>query len=108
MAAYYELNKILKSKEDGISIKKVKQPHLTDVLNKLSKEELIHIITDITDNDIALRNNLLLMYSKIPGLGNVTLQDILFNAIIRNWLGVNSKVLMNMHYCYVCFYINKD
>ncbi len=64
VAAYYELNKILKCKEDCINIKKEKQPSLIDVLDKLSKEELVNLIIKITNNDMVLKNNILLLYSK--------------------------------------------
>ncbi|MCG7336612.1 hypothetical protein MHZ95_15180 [Sporosarcina sp. ACRSM] len=65
-AVFYELFKIL-HEESGERISmngREKQPELRDVLEGLSKEELVEIIMEFAGNDAILKSRLLLKYSK--------------------------------------------
>lgn len=89
VAAYFKLLEIINSKDNNLSAKKEDNKHLEikEVLNNLSKEELIKIIIDITQRDTTLKNSLIVKYSK----GNKT-QEIekckrLMESIVRKYTG---------------------
>lgn len=92
VASYYELSKIINSKEAEIDIKNKRHPSLIDVLNKLSKEELIEIITDITQNDTVLKNNLLLMYSQDSYEQEIEKAEKLINSIVNKYVKRNGYI----------------
>ena len=85
VAAYFELSDML----NNVSKKKEiqKQLSINEVLNSLSKEELISILVDITRKDVIVKNSIILRYSK----GNAT-QELekcrnLMNSIIKKYIG---------------------
>lgn len=92
VAAYYEINKIIKSEGKDRNIKKEKQPDLAEVLNRLSKEELINLIIDITKNDMVLKNNLLLMYSKDNYEQELEKCKRLISSIVYKYLNRNGYI----------------
>ncbi|WP_071458625.1 SWIM zinc finger family protein [Bacillus massilinigeriensis] len=70
VAAFFELLEIIGGKHNELAVKEeaVHQPSIKEVLNALSREELIDIMLDLTQSDKTLKNSLILRYSK----GNVT------------------------------------
>ncbi|MDD4089291.1 MAG: hypothetical protein PHP29_06340 [Tissierellia bacterium] len=98
VASYYELNKILKCKEDGINNKKEKQPSLIDVLNKLSKEELVNLIIEITNSDMVLKNNILLLYSKDSYEQEIEKCERLICSIVNKYSRKNGYIEYNETY----------
>lgn len=74
------------------NIKKGKHPDLPEVLNMLSKEELINLIIDITKNDMVLRNNLLLMYSKDNYEQEIEKCKRLISSIVYKYLNRNGYI----------------
>ena len=98
VAAYYELNKILKCKETGLSIKKEKQPSLIDVLNKLSKEELVNLIIEITNSDMVLKNNILLLYSEDSYEQEIEKCERLIYSIVNKYSRKNGYIEYNETY----------
>ena len=89
VAAYFELSDMLNMVNKNNESKKdvQKQPSIKEVLNSLSKEELIGIIVDITKKDSTLKNSIILRYSK----GNHT-QELekcknLMDSIVRKYIG---------------------
>lgn len=98
VAAYYELNKILKCKEAGLSIKKEKQPSLIDVLNKLSKEELVNLIIEITNSDMVLKNNILLLYSEDSYEQEIEKCERLIYSIVNKYSRKNGYIEYNETY----------
>ncbi|AWZ48605.1 hypothetical protein C3495_07135 [Clostridiaceae bacterium 14S0207] len=63
VAAYFELLEISNNK---LTLKNqvTKLPEINEVLNTLSKENLIKIIIELTESNTTLKNNLILRYSK--------------------------------------------
>ena len=98
VATYYELNKILKCKETGLSIKKEKQPSLIDVLNKLSKEELVNLIIEITNSDMVLKNNILLLYSEDSYEQEIEKCERLIYSIVNKYSRKNGYIEYNETY----------
>jgi len=92
VATYYELNKKLKFKEGTIDIKKNKEPSLTDVLNKLSKKELVDLIIDIASIDKVLKNNILLMYSKDSYEQEIEKCERLLSSIVNKYTKKNGYI----------------
>jgi Uncharacterized conserved protein len=66
VAVYYELRDILngENNRDVLIEQAVKHPDLKEVLNALSKAQLVKIITEITKQDIVLKNSLIFKYSQ--------------------------------------------
>lgn len=89
VAAYFELFVILNSKDSGTSGKKdvVKQPEIKEVLNNLSKEELIRIIIDIAKKDITLKNSLIVKYSNADDGQELEKCKKLIDSIVRKYTG---------------------
>lgn len=85
VAAYFELN----SKESSQSMKKevVKQPEIKEVLNNLSKEELINIILNITQRNVAFEKSIIFRYSKGDDTQEIHKCKKLIDAIVRKYTG---------------------
>lgn len=89
VAAYYELSEILDSSVDDFGVKNevVGQPEIKEVLNSLSKEELIRIIADISQKDAALKNSLIVRYSKGNDEQELEKCKRLIESIVRKYTG---------------------
>lgn len=66
VAAYYELLDILNDGNDGetVQAQTFRRPDLPEILNALSKAQLIEIIAEIAAQDAVLKNNLIFKYSQ--------------------------------------------
>ncbi len=89
VAAYFELVEILNSKKNSerATKKVVKHPGIKEVLNNLSKEELVNIIVDITHKDIALKNKIIFKYSKGDDTQEIEKCKKLIDSIVRKYTG---------------------
>lgn len=89
VAAFFELQEILQTSDYNVSLKKegVKQPKINEVLNSLSKEELIDIIVDLTNDDLALKNRLIVRYSKGDDIQEIEKCKEFIDAIVRKYTG---------------------
>lgn len=103
VAAYFQLLEIINSKsESGKSKKEItKQPEIKEVLNNLSKEDLIDIIIDLVQKDTTLKNSLIVRYSK----GNDT-QELekcrkLIGSIVRKYTGREGFITYRETYGFV-------
>jgi uncharacterized Zn finger protein len=103
VAAYFKLFEILNSEDTRESVKKeaVKQPSIKEVLNNLSKEDLIDIIIDLAQKDKSLKNSLIFRYSK----GNDT-QELekcrkLIDSIVRKYTGREGFITYREAYGFV-------
>lgn len=87
MAAYFKLFEIINNKNNIIHIKEnaINQFSIREVLNNLSKKELIKIIMDITENDEALRNSLIVRYSKGSYEQELEKCKKLINSIVKKY-----------------------
>ncbi|MFB9759571.1 SWIM zinc finger family protein [Ectobacillus funiculus] len=83
VAAYFELAEMLKGKE----IEEETLPEIREVLNSLSKEELINIIIDISQKDKTLRNSLIATYQKNDGMLRVEQYKRLLQSIVNKYTG---------------------
>lgn len=89
VAAYFELFEIINNKDNKLTVKKegVNQPEIKEVLNNLSKEELIKIIVDITQKDTTLKNSLIVRYSKGNNTQELEKCKRLMESIVRKYSG---------------------
>lgn len=87
VAAYYELLDILNDEVNRESVKKevVKQPSVKEVLNNLSKEELINIIIELAQKDRTLKNSLIVRYSKGNDSQGLEKCKKLIDSIVRKY-----------------------
>lgn len=103
VATYFELYDILNSKSNNNDGKKevAKQPAIKEVLNNLSKEELINIIVDITKKDTTLRNRIIFRYS--PGDDTQELEKCkkLMESIVRKYIGREGYITYRETYGFV-------
>lgn len=83
----FELFKILNSEANSVGANEeaVKQPGIKEVLNNLSKEELIKIIIDITQKDAALKNSLIVKYSRGNDAQELVKCKKLIDSIVRKY-----------------------
>lgn len=102
-AAYFELFEILNSEGNSVSVKKevVKQPEIKEVLNNLSKEELIRIMVDITQKDTTLKNSLIVRYSKGDDTQEIEKCKKLINSIVRKYTGREGFITYRETYGFV-------
>ena len=89
VAAYFELFKMLNTgHNNNKSTKEIpKQPAIQEVLNHLSKEELIRIIVDITYKDSVLKNNIIFRYSQGDDTQELEKCKKLIDSIVRKHTG---------------------
>jgi hypothetical protein len=88
-AAYFELLDRLKRSgaNDKETEKSSQQASLHDVLDSLSKEELINIIIDIAKKDATLKNSLMFTYAKGDNQQELEACRKLMEAIVREYTG---------------------
>ena len=89
VAAYFELFVMLNREHNKLPLKKeaAKQLEIKEVLNNLSKEELIKIILDIVQKDKAFKNSLIVRYSKGDDLQVLEKCKSLIESIVRKYAG---------------------
>lgn len=91
VAAYYELSDMLSSEEEERNETEQpgteRQPVLKEVLNQLSKDELIAIILEVARGDAMLRNSLLVKYAKGDDKQELENCRKLIQAIARKYTG---------------------
>ncbi|WP_333860839.1 SWIM zinc finger family protein [Clostridium sp.] len=88
-AAYFQLYDILNNEDNIKSIKKetVNQPTFKEVLDNISKDELIKIIIDITEKDKILKNSIIVRYSKGNHKQELERCKNLIDSIVRKYTG---------------------
>lgn len=103
-AAYFKLSEILNIKENNTKSKQrvAKQPGIREVLNSISKEELIDIIIDITKKDSTLKNSLILRYSKGDTKQELEKCKRLIDSIVRKYGGREGFITYREAYDFVC------
>ncbi len=103
VAAYFELFEILNSKDNSERVKKeaVKQPEINEVLNNLSKEELISIIGNITKKNVTLKNSLIVRYSKGDDTQELQKCRKLMESIVRKYIGREGFITYSEIYGFV-------
>jgi len=89
VAAYYMLSKIIKYKQNKrVEIKAMpRQPSIKEVLDPLSREELIKIIVAMAQNDETLENSLIVRYSKDDDTQELKKCKKLMESIVRKYQG---------------------
>lgn len=90
VAVFYTLIDILKVEESPnpkLRKKVNKQPNIAEILSNLSKEELVNIVLDITENDEILKNSLIIRYSKENEQQALGKCSKLIDSIIRKYTG---------------------
>ncbi|HHV75109.1 MAG TPA: hypothetical protein GXX41_10830 [Thermoanaerobacterium sp.] len=103
VAAYFKLFEIINNKNNIIHIKEnaIDQFSIKEVLNNLSKEELIKIIMDITENDEALKNSLIVRYSKGSYEQELEKSKKLIDSIVKKYTGREGFVSYRETYSFV-------
>ncbi|MDF0728258.1 hypothetical protein PY093_16455 [Cytobacillus sp. S13-E01] len=90
VAAYFQLYEILNQvtvNDNKVGNKTYKQSTIQEVLNNLSKEELINIIINITHNNATLENSLMVKFSKGDNQQELEACQELINSIVRKYTG---------------------
>ncbi|MDR7079845.1 uncharacterized protein (UPF0305 family) [Neobacillus niacini] len=82
VAAYFQLYEMLNQKK-----KTSKRTTIQEVLNNLSKEELINIITNIAKSDTTLENSLIVKYSTSDTQNELETCQELIDSIVRKYTG---------------------
>ncbi|AIS52840.1 SWIM zinc finger domain-containing protein [Thermoanaerobacter kivui] len=87
VAAFYKLLEIFNNQDSGSNVQKgvSKQKDIKEVLNNLSKEELIKIIVDITEEDETLKNRLIVRYSRGDSKQELIRCKTLIDSIVRKY-----------------------
>jgi len=88
-AAYYELRDIVNGDSDTevVQGQAGKQPELDQVLNALSKKQLIEMIADIAQQDAVVKNSILLNYSRGSDSGELNSCKKLLASIVKKHTG---------------------
>ncbi|MCM3764956.1 SWIM zinc finger domain-containing protein [Neobacillus niacini] len=81
-AAYFKLAERLKNPNNDQSFKR---PNLHEILINLSKDELVNIIEDLTFNDPALKNSLIVRYAKVDYPHELQNCKKLIDSIVRKY-----------------------
>ncbi|WP_291579603.1 SWIM zinc finger family protein [Clostridium sp. UBA6640] len=84
VAVYFELANILNSKE--IKKELITQPTIKEVLNDISKEELINIIMDVAKKDKVFRNSIIFKYSKGTNEQEIEKCKKMMDSIIEKYI----------------------
>jgi uncharacterized Zn finger protein len=88
VAAYFQLNEMLNQvKTNDIISKTSKRTTLQEILNNLSKEELITIITNIANNDATLESSIIFKYSNDGNQHAFESCQELIDSIVRKYTG---------------------
>ncbi|MEH7246844.1 hypothetical protein V7114_08705 [Neobacillus niacini] len=89
VAAYFQLYEMLNrvTTNDNKKNKTSKITTIQEVLNNLSKEELINIITNIANNDATLENSIIVKYSKNDNQNALETCQELIDSIVRKYTG---------------------
>ncbi|MDN5315932.1 MAG: hypothetical protein PWR08_56 [Thermoanaerobacterium sp.] len=103
VAAYFKLFEIINNKNNIIHIKEneINQFSVREVLNNLSKEELIKIIMDIIENDEALKNSLIVRYSKGSYGQELEKCKKLIDSIVKKYTGREGFISYRETYSFV-------
>ena len=86
VAAYFHLSEMLNQPHEK-EFKKSKRPSLQDILHTLPKEELINIIVNITHQDAAMKNSLIVKYSHGDDQQELEACRKLIGAIVKKYTG---------------------
>ncbi|MGI1690030.1 SWIM zinc finger family protein [Thermoanaerobacter uzonensis] len=89
VAAFYKLVEIFSSQNEASNVQKraKEQQDIKEVLDSLSKEELIDIIMDLIGEDDTLKKRLVLRYSKVDSKQELIRCRKLINSIVRKYKG---------------------
>jgi len=89
VAVYFQLANILNSEGNGEKIKKelITQPTIKEVLNSISKEELINIIMDVAKKDKVFRNSIIFKYSKGDDEQEIEKCKKMMDSIVNKYIG---------------------
>lgn len=89
VAAFYKLLEIFSSQNEASNVQKraKEQQGIKEVLDSLSKEELIDIIMDLIGDDETLKKRLVLRYSKVDSKQELIRCRKLINSIVRKYKG---------------------
>ncbi len=105
VAAFCKLYEIFNSEDNSISTKKqvAKQSEIKEVLNNLSKEQLISIIEAITKKDKTLKNSLIVRYSKGDNKQEIEKCKKLIGSIVSKYAGRDDYIM----YRETCDYVSE-
>lgn len=103
VAAYFELRDIINNKNNNAIGRKdvVKKLGVKDVLNNLSKEELVAIIVDITKEDKTLKEKLIVRYSKGNDEEEIKNCKALIESIVRKYTKAEGFIRYREGYAFV-------
>ncbi|MFB9277113.1 SWIM zinc finger family protein [Cohnella cellulosilytica] len=89
VAAYYELREMIDGESDGEVAQEqaVKHSDLAEVLNDLSKQQLIEMIVEIAQQDAVLKNSLIFKYSQGSDVEEPDKCKKLIAAIVKKHTG---------------------
>lgn len=87
VAVYFELLDMLEDESGEGIVMEERQQSLTEVLNGLSKDQLIGIIVELARKDKILKNRLLLTYSKEPTGQELESFKVLVRSIVHKHKG---------------------
>lgn len=104
VASYYELDDILNSRAKTTSGKKekVEKLELNDVLNTLSKEELITIIEYLAEKDSFLKESLIFKYSKGDDEQELKKCKKLIDSVVGKYLRRGRFIPYDETYDFIC------
>ncbi|WP_425447277.1 SWIM zinc finger family protein [Dethiothermospora halolimnae] len=103
VATYFQLFEIFNSKNlsEKITNDIVKRPKIEEILNSLSKDELVNIIIDITKEDSTLKNKIIFKYSKDEGEDGIERCKKLMESIIRKYMTREGYILYRETYGFI-------
>lgn len=103
VASYFKLQEILN--EEGVIYKSKNKPSkkvdIKDVLDDLTKEELVNIIIDLTKKDKTLEDTIVFRYSKIDDENELYKCRKLMNSIVKKYSGSQYFIEYNKVYLFV-------
>ncbi|WP_244262203.1 SWIM zinc finger family protein [Thermoanaerobacter wiegelii] len=103
VAAFYKLVEIFGNQNEASNVQKraKEQQDIKEVLDSLSKEELIDIIMDLIGDDETLKNRLVLRYSKVDSKQELIRCRKLINSIVRKYKDRDGFISYNETYDFV-------
>lgn len=101
VAAYYELLERMNDMDDRERGKATRQPEIQEVLQQLSKEDLIQIIVDITEKDLTLEKRLIVRYAKGDEKQEIQASKTLLRSIVRKHKGREGFITYRQAYAFV-------
>lgn len=102
VSAYYKLLDYINKINLAKKTKKTKKDKLEEVLNSLSKEELIHIVVDLAKKDKMFNDSLILKYLKGDNEKELKNCKKLIKSIVKKYCGRGDFISYRQAYYFAC------